>query len=38
MRKCASSTANFFDAGTAADLEKAFEEIGRNLEVLRVSA
>ncbi len=38
LRNCASDNANYFDAKTTDDLNKAFEEIGRNLEVLRVSA
>jgi len=38
MRDCASSTAKFFDASNAAELSQAFEQIGRSLDVLRISS
>jgi Flp pilus assembly protein TadG len=38
MRNCATSNAMFFDASSASELKKAFENIGRSLEVLRISA
>jgi len=38
MRNCATSASMFFDASNANDLNAAFEQIGRSLEVLRISS
>lgn len=38
MRNCASDTTKFFDASTADDLNNAFDQIGRSLEVLRITS
>jgi len=38
MRDCASDGTKFFDATTATDLNAAFDEIGRNLDVLRTTS
>jgi len=38
MRNCASDSTKFFDAGTAEELNVAFDAIGRNLEVLRTTS
>ncbi len=37
IRQCASSDALFFDASNAAELEQAFEDIGRSLYEVRLS-
>ena len=38
LTRCASGTANFFDAGNASELNKAFEAIGDALNELRITA
>ena len=38
MRDCATDATKFFDASTAAELNSAFDQIGRNLEVLRTTS
>lgn len=38
MRDCATDVTKFFDASTAAELNTAFDQISRNLEVLRTTS
>lgn len=38
MRNCATSVTKFFDASSASELNDAFQEIGRNIETLRISS
>jgi len=38
MQNCASDADNYFDARTAADLNRAFQAIGSELDVLRISS
>lgn len=38
LTRCASNSANFFDAGNASELNKAFQAIGDALNELRISA
>lgn len=38
MQDCASDADNYFDARTAADLNRAFQAIGSELDVLRISS
>ena len=37
MKRCASSPANFYDAASSERLDQAFQEIARNLTMLRLT-